>query len=97
MEAWKHSVETGSIYQIEHRIQTCRRHISLVSFQGIPVRNEGRDNKVVRGSHKHRYQQGGSACSGKSENQLKALNQDLENLVAKRTEQVAHSPSIDSG
>lgn len=89
MEAWKHSVETGSIYQIEHRIRHADGTFHWYLSRGIPVRNEkGEIIKWYGAATNIDISKEAQLALEKSENQLKALNQDLENLVAKRTEQV---------
>lgn len=41
IKAWQHAVETGDIYEIEHRVQMSDGRYRWYLSRGVPVRNEG--------------------------------------------------------
>jgi PAS domain S-box-containing protein len=89
IDAWQHSVSTGEIYQIEHRIRHADGSFHWYLSRGIPVRNENGDVIKWYGTATNiDISKQAQRAIEESENRLKLLNQNLEDMVVRRTEQV---------
>ncbi len=89
MEAWRHSVQTGDAYQIEHRVRHADRTFHWYLSRAIPARSE--QGKIIRwygtATNIDSIKQSQAALE-ESRKKLKTLNENLENVVVERTEQV---------
>lgn len=96
VDAWQHAVETGNIYQIEHRV--CRADGEFVWFlsRAVPIHNA--DGKIVKwygtATNIHENKVAASererllVALEREQAQLKELTQTLEDRVHKGTEQI---------
>ncbi|KMQ52315.1 PAS/PAC sensor protein [Chitinispirillum alkaliphilum] len=89
VDAWNRSVETGEIYQIEHRVKHADSTFHWYLSRAVPVRNK--DGKVIKwygtATNIDNIKEAQESLL-KSENRLKVLNENLEDLVVQRTDQV---------
>ncbi|MDG5813567.1 PAS domain S-box protein [Chitinispirillales bacterium ANBcel5] len=88
-EKWSRAVETGEVYQIEHRVRHDDGSFHWYLTRGVPVKNE--EGKIVKwyGTTTNIDSvKGTQEALKRSEKKLKKLNEDLEELVIKRTDQV---------
>lgn len=89
IDAWNRSVETGNVYQIEHRIKHADGTFHWYLSRGVPVRDENGHIVKWYGTATNIDISKKAQCRiAQSEKRLKILNENLEDIVVQRTQQV---------
>ncbi len=89
IDAWSSSVKTGDTYQIEHRVRHRDGSFHWYLSRAYPARDEsGRLVKWYGTATNIDISKQAQADLEESQSRLKLLNQNLEDIVVKRTEQV---------
>ncbi len=87
--AWEKSVKTGEVYQIEHRVKHADGSFHWYLSRGIPVRDEfGSIVKWYGTATNIDISKQAQAALAENEKRLRTLNENLESIIIKRTEQV---------
>ncbi|MFW6254475.1 MAG: PAS domain S-box protein [Chitinivibrionales bacterium] len=88
IDAWSHAVRTGDIYQIEHRIKHIDGSFHWYLSRAYPARNDaGQIIKWYGTATNIDISKQTQAKLEESQTRLRVLNQNLEEMVVKRTEQ----------
>ncbi|MFW5774717.1 MAG: PAS domain-containing protein [Chitinivibrionales bacterium] len=89
VDAWNHAVETGETYQIEHRIRHVDGTFHWYLSRAYPVHDKaGRITRWYGTATNIDISKHTQAELEESQKRLTLLNQNLEDIVVKRTEQV---------
>ncbi|MFP4165501.1 MAG: PAS domain S-box protein [Chitinispirillaceae bacterium] len=89
LDAFSQSLRTGEIYQIEHRVKHADGSFHWYLSRAVPVRDEsGRTIKWYGTATNIDISKEAQAALAENEKRLKVLNENLESMVVKRTEQV---------
>ncbi len=88
-KAWGHSVKTGEEYQIEHRVKHADGTFHWYLSRAVAARDDsGKVIKWYGTATNIDISKKAQIALEESEKNLKRLNEDLENIVIRRTEQV---------
>lgn len=88
-DAWQHSLKTGDIYQIEHRLKHADGSYHWYLSRGVPAKDDnGNIIKWYGTATNIDFSKQAQIELADSKAHLKELNEKLESIVTQRTEQV---------